>query len=67
MNELENTTLINKIEELLEQASEKVSRSVNNTLLVTYMEICRLIVEDINCHDTITNYETKSLRFFQKN
>ena len=66
MQELENGVLLNQIETLLEQARYKVSTTVNNTLLITYMEIGKLIVEDINNHSSISAYEAKSLRKLSK-
>ena len=46
MNELDHNKLITQIESLLDKARNQVAVQVNNTLLVTYMEIGRLIVED---------------------
>lgn len=66
MQELEKGVLLNQIETLLEQARYKVSTTVNNALLITYMEIGNLIVEDINNHSSISDYEAKSLRKLSK-
>ena len=50
MNELDHNKLITQIESLLDKARNQVAVQVNNTLLVTYMEIGRLIVEDMMEH-----------------
>ena len=62
-NDIINKELVNKIESLLKNAREKVVREVNNTLLITYMEIGKAIVEDEKLHIDDSNYETKSLRY----
>jgi hypothetical protein len=49
-NDIINKELVNKIESLLKNAREKVVREVNNTLLITYMEIGKAIVEDEKLH-----------------
>ena len=66
MQELENSVLLNQIETLLEQARYKVSTTVNNTLLITYMEIGRLIVEDINNHKKVSNYDSTTISYISK-
>jgi hypothetical protein len=49
-NDIINKELVNKIESLLKNAREKVVRDVYNTLLITYMEIGKAIVEDEKLH-----------------
>lgn len=66
MNELLDNALIFKIEELLNNARTFVSTTVNTTLLATYMEIGKLIVEDIEKHNEEDNYEIKSISIISK-
>lgn len=46
MKDLQNTLLINNISALLENARKKVVVAVNQTIVLTYFEIGRMIVED---------------------
>ncbi|SFI38835.1 PDDEXK nuclease domain-containing protein [Halpernia frigidisoli] len=46
MKDLQNTQLINSISALLENARKKVVVAVNQTIVLTYFEIGRMIVED---------------------
>lgn len=66
MDELINNEMIYEIEKLLQDARTHVSLEVNNTLLKTYMEIGKLIVDDINNHNGDKLYQTKSLRILSK-
>lgn len=67
MNDLVNETeLISKIETLLINARKNIASQVNTTLLYTYMEIGRLIVEDINSHSNEIDYQNKSIRSISK-
>ena len=63
---LVNDELVKKIEDLLNMAREKVVKEINNTLLITYMEIGKAIVEDENIHINDIDYENKSLRYLSK-
>ena len=65
-NDIINKELVDKIESLLKNAREKVVREVNNTLLITYMEIGKAIVEDEKLHIDDVEYENKSLRYLSK-
>ena len=47
--------MINKIEKLLQEARTYVAFEVNNTLLRTYKEIGKLLVEDIDLHENEEN------------
>ena len=47
--------MINKIEKLLQEARTHVAVEVNNTLLRTYKEIGKLLVEDIDLHENEEN------------
>ena len=64
--EIVSKELVNKIELLLITARTKVIREVNNSLLITYMEIGRIIVEEERLHINDTEYENKSLRYLSK-
>ena len=57
MDKLVDNKMINKIEKLLQEARTHVAVEVNNTLLRTYMEIGKLLVEDINLHENEENYQ----------
>lgn len=46
MNELVSNQLANRISELLISARTKVLHTVNNTMVLTYFEIGRMIVEE---------------------
>ena len=69
MDKLVDNKMINKIEKLLQEARTHVAVEVNNTLLRTYMEIGKLLVEDINLHENEENYQNKTKQFLcsQKN
>ena len=58
--------MICEIEKLLLNARTHVALEVNNTLLKTYMEIGKLIVDDINNHNEDKYYQIKSLRILSK-
>lgn len=66
MDNLIDNKIISEIEKLLLEARAHVAVEVNNTLLKTYMEIGRLIVEDINTHENKTDYETKTISMLSK-
>ena len=65
-SDLMDNSLINKIEELLIKAKSFVSSTVNTTLLTTYMEIGKLLSEDIKRHSKDKSYEIKSIRYISK-
>ena len=67
MDKLVDNKMINKIEKLLQEARTHVAVEVNNTLLRTYMEIGKLLVEDINLHENEENYQNKTILCSQKN
>ncbi|MEC5172687.1 DUF1016 N-terminal domain-containing protein [Chryseobacterium nepalense] len=46
MKDLQNTQLLQNISSLLDNARKKVAVAVNQTMLLTYYEIGRMIVED---------------------
>lgn len=45
-NKLSNTKFFSQIVDLLQSARSKVIRTVNQTMVMTYFEIGRIIVED---------------------
>ncbi len=61
MDKLADNKMINKIQKLLQEARTYVVVEVNNTLLRTYMEIGKLLVEDINLHENEENYQNKTI------
>lgn len=63
MNELFDVQMINEIEKLLVNARMHIASEVNSTLLKTYMEIGRLIYEDISQHNFDIQYEKKSITY----
>lgn len=66
MNELDHNKLITQIESLLDKARNQVAVQVNNTLLVTYMEIGRLIVEDMMEHQDDEDYQKATITTISK-
>lgn len=66
MDNLINNKIITEIENLLQKARAHVAVEVNTTLLKTYMEIGRLIVEDINTHENKEEYQTKTISILSK-
>ena len=66
MKKLVDNKMINKIEKLLQEARTHVAVEVNNTLLRTYMEIGKLLVEDINLHENEENYQNKTISMLSK-
>ena len=65
-DKLADNRMINKIEKLLQEARIHVTVEVNNTLLRTYMEIGKLLVEDINLHENEENYQNKTISMLSK-
>ena len=65
-DKLADNRMINKIEKLLQEARTHVAVEVNNTLLRTYMEIGKLLVEDINLHENEENYQNKTISMLSK-
>ena len=66
MDKLVDNKMINKIQKLLQEARTYVVVEVNNTLLRTYMEIGKLLVEDINLHENEENYQNKTISMLSK-
>ena len=66
MKELPDNTMIQEIEQLLQNARNHVAVEVNSTLLRTYMQIGKIIVEDSEKHKNDEDYQVKSLRYLSK-
>ena len=66
MNQLMNNGMIQEIENILLNARNHVSVEVNHTLLKTYMEIGRIIVEDAVSHNSDNDYEFKTISYLSK-
>ncbi len=62
MNELINANLVEQIKILLESSRNKIATTVNTTLLHTYWQIGKIIVEDEVLHIGDAEYEKQSLR-----
>ena len=65
-NNMVSNQLVEKIESLLKLARTKVAVYVNTTLLFTYMEIGKAIVEEQSKHANDADYENTSLRYLSK-
>ena len=66
MNELINSNLVEQIKSVLESSRQKIAVEVNTTLLHTYWQIGKFIVEDESLHVGDIEYEKKSLRQLSK-
>lgn len=66
MNELRSHDLVEQIKSLLEASRQKVAVEVNATLLHTYWQIGKIIVEDEALHVGDAEYEKQSLRQLSK-
>ena len=66
MSELINNNLVEQIKSLLEASRQKIAATVNTTLLQTYWQIGKMIVEDEALHTDDVEYEKKSLRYLSK-
>lgn len=66
MNELIDNKMIEQIKSLLESARQKVAAEVNSTLLMTYWQIGRIIVEDEQQHESRAEYGKQTLKTLSK-
>lgn len=66
MSELIDNRMIEQIKTLLENARQKVAAEVNNTLLSTYWQIGKIIVEDEQKHNNRAEYGKKTLKTLSK-
>lgn len=66
MNELTSNNLVEQIKSLLEASRQKIAVEVNTTLLHTYWQIGKIIVEDEALHIGDVEYEKQPLRQLSK-
>lgn len=66
MNEIIDNKIIEQIKSLLESARQKVAAEVNSTLLVTYWQIGKIIVEDEQKHESRAEYGKQTLKTLSK-
>lgn len=66
MNELISNNLVEQIKTLLEASRQKIAVEVNTTLLHTYWQIGKIIVDDEALHIGDVEYEKQSLRHLSK-
>ncbi len=66
MNELIDNRMIDQIKSLLENARQKVATEVNSTLLMTYWQIGKIIVEDEQKHESRAEYGKQTLKTLSK-
>ena len=64
MNEFINDNLIEQIKTLLEASRQKIAVEVNTSLLHTYWQIGKIIVEDEALHLGDAEYEKLKRMFF---
>lgn len=66
MNEIIDNKMIEQIKSLLESARQKVAAEVNSTLLMTYWQIGKIIVEDEQKHESRAEYGKQTLKTLSK-
>ena len=66
MNDLMDNAMIEQIKSLLESARQKVAAEVNSTLLMTYWQIGKIIVEDEQQHESRAEYGKQTLKTLSK-
>ena len=66
MNEIIDDKMIEEIKCLLVSARQKVAAEVNTTLLNTYWQIGRIIVEDEQKHSDRAEYGKETLKYLSK-
>ena len=66
MNDLMDNAMIEQIKSLLESARQKVAAEVNSTLLTTYWQIGKIIVEDEQQHESRAEYGKQTLKTLSK-
>ena len=66
MRELIDNKIVEQIKSLLESARQKVAAEVNSTLLMTYWQIGKIIVEDEQKHESRAEYGKQTLRTLSK-
>ena len=66
MNDLINSSLVEQIKKLLVASRQRIAVEINTTLLHTYWQIGKIIVEDEALHIGDLEYEKQSLRQLSK-
>lgn len=66
MDEIIDNKMIEQIKSLLESARQKVAAEVNSTLLMTYWQIGKIIVEDEQKHESRAEYGKQTLKTLSK-
>ncbi|MBR1747348.1 MAG: DUF1016 family protein [Clostridia bacterium] len=66
MNEIIDNKIIEQIKSLLESARQKVAAEVNSTLIMTYWQIGKIIVEDEQQHESRAEYGKQTLKTLSK-
>lgn len=66
MNEIIDNKMIEQIKSLLESARQKVAAEVNSTLIMTYWQIGKIIVEDEQKHESRAEYGKQTLKTLSK-
>ena len=66
MNEIIDNKMIEQIRSLLENARQKVATEVNSTLIMTYWQIGKIIVEDEQQLESRAEYGKQTLRTLSK-
>ena len=62
MNEIIDNKMIEQIKSLLENARQKVATEVNSTLIATYWQFGKIIVEDEQKHERRAEYGKQTLK-----
>lgn len=66
MNEIIDNKMIDQIRSLLENARQKVAAEVNSTLILTYWQIGKIIVEDEQQNESRAEYGKQTLKKLSK-
>ncbi|MBR1675753.1 MAG: hypothetical protein IJ706_00380 [Clostridia bacterium] len=66
MNEIIDNKIIEQIKSLLENARQKVAAEVNSTLIMTYWQIGKIIMEDEQQHESRAEYGKQTLKTLSK-
>lgn len=64
--EIENMEIVKNVIDLLENARKKVVTTVNQTMVLTYFEIGRMIVEEDQKDENRAEYGKKILKILSK-
>ena len=66
MNEIVDSKMIEQIRDLLTNARQKVATEVNSTLIRTYWQVGKIIVEDEQKHESRAEYGKQTLKTLSK-